>query len=613
MAETGARSSGPSPAPETRFPATTAVAVVVLAGPALTAAGITDEARSAAAIVGWGALILALLFGLLPIARPGRRSRLAALMLGGLAAWTLLAVIWTDSDERTVVEVARTSALALFPVLAWIGVGPRNWRAAAWALVWVCLAIPAIAIVARLWPGLVSSLSPDLGGGLRRLAFPLGYWNALGAWSAAAMAAGLAVAAGARGDWRRALGGAAIPVAALAVYLSYSRTAAALALLAAAFVVFSAADRRRALTLAIVAAASSGAAVLTARSADQIALGSGGSGGWVVALVLLAGIFACAAAAGTSRSAVSGPGHRRRLDTKGTVIVATAVIAVVLAAAAVVSGPSDDAASAPVSEPEAVLRGDPAVRLVQLDSHRYKLWAAAGDAFASAPLQGIGPGAFSLWWERTREPGDEPVADAHSLYLETLAELGIVGLALLAGWLGAMVAAALAGRARIGGRTDLALWTALAAIAAVMLAAAAVDWIWESGVGFALALAALAVAAAPAGRTLRASRRFGRGRAGLILLAAAAFAVQAPVLVSTASQKQAAAALARGDLIAAGADTDRAIDAAPWAAEPYAVRARVRLRAGDLNAARADALVAIEREPTEPRYAALLERIDAAR
>ena len=244
--------------PELEAPATTAITALALAAPALTAAGITDEGRSAAALVGSGLLFLALLFGLLPIARPARASRLAAVALASLAGWTLLAVLWTESDERTVTELARLAALALFPLAAWLALGPRNWRAAGWALVWVCLALPAIAVCARVWPAAVAGLDPDLGAGLRRLSFPLGYWNAVGAWSAAALAAGLAIASSARGRTRRALAGAALPIAGLAVFMTYSRAAIAIALVAAALVVVLAPDRRRALLIAAAAVPAAG-------------------------------------------------------------------------------------------------------------------------------------------------------------------------------------------------------------------------------------------------------------------------------------------------------------------------------------------------------------------
>jgi O-antigen ligase len=58
-------------------------------------------------------------------------------------------------------------------------------------------------------------------------------------------------------------------------------------------------------------------------------------------------------------------------------------------------------------------------------------WHVAWQEAREAPLIGDGAGTFELaWLERRPIPAD--IRDAHSLYLETLAELGVVGLALLA-------------------------------------------------------------------------------------------------------------------------------------------------------------------------------------
>ena len=48
------------------------------------------------------------------------------------------------------------------------------------------------------------------------------------------------------------------------------------------------------------------------------------------------------------------------------------------------------------------------------------------------PLTGTGSGTFEFWWARDGDT-DETVRDTHSLYLQTLGELGIVGFALIVG------------------------------------------------------------------------------------------------------------------------------------------------------------------------------------
>ena len=58
---------------------------------------------------------------------------------------------------------------------------------------------------------------------------------------------------------------------------------------------------------------------------------------------------------------------------------------------------------------------------------RYQVWVSALDAFKSAPVAGIGAGSFDNWWER-HATTRESLRNAHSLYAETLGELGLVGM-----------------------------------------------------------------------------------------------------------------------------------------------------------------------------------------
>ena len=67
-------------------------------------------------------------------------------------------------------------------------------------------------------------------------------------------------------------------------------------------------------------------------------------------------------------------------------------------------------------------------------SHRYQYWVAAVHAFDSKPLIGIGPGTFQFYWAQHGSIY-EFVRNAHSLYLETLAETGVLGGALVIAFL----------------------------------------------------------------------------------------------------------------------------------------------------------------------------------
>jgi hypothetical protein len=52
------------------------------------------------------------------------------------------------------------------------------------------------------------------------------------------------------------------------------------------------------------------------------------------------------------------------------------------------------------------------------------------------------------------------------------------------------------------------------------------------------------------------------------------------------------------------------VAAEPWAAEPYALRSYIELELQDTEAARLDALDAIDREPTNWRHWLLLARVE---
>jgi O-antigen ligase len=126
-------------------------------------------------------------------------------------------------------------------------------------------------------------------------------------------------------------------------------------------------------------------------------------------------------------------------------------------------------------------RGHPAAagaasaqRLQSVESNRYDYWSVALEhGFGADPLKGIGAGGFAVIWLEYRHV-PERAKVAHSLYVETLAELGIVGFAFLSLFLaGVAIAAARAWRvapARAAGP---------AAALVVWATHSAVDWDWE--------------------------------------------------------------------------------------------------------------------------------------
>ncbi len=110
--------------------------------------------------------------------------------------------------------------------------------------------------------------------------------------------------------------------------------------------------------------------------------------------------------------------------------------------------------------------------LTLFGENRPHYWRIAWQDLEANPVLGSGAGTFGAFWLEHRTV-DEFVHDAHSLYIETLAELGPLGLALLA--LGLVVP--LVG---LRGRQDPFVAAAAGAYGAFLLHAG-VDWDWEFG------------------------------------------------------------------------------------------------------------------------------------
>jgi O-antigen ligase len=113
---------------------------------------------------------------------------------------------------------------------------------------------------------------------------------------------------------------------------------------------------------------------------------------------------------------------------------------------------------------------------------RPSYWQVAWHEYRDDPVLGSGAGTYVLAWGATLPPTGRIALDAHNLYLESLAELGPIGLGLIASALCLPLLAL-----RRGGVTAVAGAAYLA-----FLVHAGIDWDWEMP---AVTLAALACAA----------------------------------------------------------------------------------------------------------------------
>jgi hypothetical protein len=584
------------------------IAAALVAYLALRDGGYDLVVRHEAGLVIWSAVAVGFALGVFPRGKLGWLDGLPLIAAGALALLMLLSLLWTGSAERTFDEISRLGLYAGVVALALFGLNRHTWRAAAAGIATAAVGIAALAVATRLAPGpLPTADVAALFGSNRRLSYPLEYWNGVGAWGAMAATMALAYSANLRSPVLRALSLASVPVAVSCVYLTYSRGGAIGIALGGLAVLALSRTRWTVLGHALVAAGASGVAIAVIRDEPAINLGTGGDGGGAVAAALVAGALVCGVA-GAISAAVGV--DRFRLPQSMARRTAPAVAAVAVAIGLVVGGGTlADYWDEFQHQRTVTTSDDPASRLATGGGTRSDVWDSALDAFSSESLGGIGPGTFEFHWSQKEGTG-QFVRDAHSLYLEQLAELGVPGLLLLIGFVGGGVA--LVVRARFGVRrsAEIAAAVAMASAGLVFVFAAGVDWMWELTAVAVLGLAAIGVGMAARVERDPKRRMPPRARVATAAGALAIALVQVPGLVSTARTRDAGEALAAGRVEEARELASEAIDAQPWAATPYENRAAIEATDGDYDAARADVNEAIDREPDNWRHRLALVQVD---
>ncbi|MGH3025265.1 MAG: hypothetical protein ACRDLR_02320, partial [Gaiellaceae bacterium] len=204
------------------------------------------------------------------------------------------------------------------------------------------------------------------------------------------------------------------------------------------------------------------------------------------------------------------------------------------------------------------------------------------DEVRAAPVVGTGAGTWDRWWLE-RRPTPNSAQDAHSVYLETLGEEGLVGLVLLL----ALLATPLVGRPRDR--------LATAAYAAFLIHAA-VDWDREMP---ALWLAGLFVGIALLPEERLALR--GRRQAAVVAAAAALGAAGVVSGIAQLSLARASDEARTGDYASAERLARHAASFEPWSSRPLEVLGETQLAAGADAAARSTLRRAVAKDPTRWR------------
>ena len=577
------------------------------------------SARTSVAIAIWWAVALGVTLKLWPRRRIPAEAWIAGAALTALAGFTALSMAWTDSPEGAFAELDRTLIYVGMFALAVTTTGRRD--AARWCdgLALGITGVGLLALTSELFPGSVGpDAPPAFFPGEDRLSYPLDYWNGLGILVGIAFPLLLRAATAKRPGWARGLALAPIPALTAVIYLTSSRGGAATAVCGA--VVFVVLAGRRIAALAATAVAMAGAAGAVAVMLSRHALTDGpigssaaaGEGHSAAFLLAFLGLGCVAVYAGWCTIEPRRPIRISRATALG--LWATGLVACALAVASV----------HPLQKFNDFRQFGSGEKISNQDftrSHllsasgtgRWQLWTSAVDEWQESPLVGKGAGSYEAWWS---EHGSitKFVRSAHSLYLETLGELGLAGFALLALALGTGLAAAARRLRRSAGQQR----TTVAAIAGALIAymvGAGIDWMWELTAVSLVGVACLALLVGPATDTAGPDVRLARRRrlaprAAVVAACAVAICVEGILLLSHSRLQESQAAAARGDMDAARAAALDARALQPWASSPDLQLALLAEQSHDLPAARARIAEAIDRDRSNWRLWLVSARIE---
>jgi O-antigen ligase len=599
--------------------------LALIVGLALAGGGFDVTGRHIAGLGAWLIVVALLVFGLGSTAKLERPLYWAGGLIVCLSLLCAISSLWSGSVELSVIEADRVLAyLGFFLAAFLIAQTDERRQRFAEGLAIAAAAAALLGLGSRLLPH-VMNVAGSLGSG-PRLRYPLGYWNANGALFGMGVALLLWTSRQAVWQALRWLAVAAIPASLLALYFTYSRGGLLALLVASGCLIVLSRDRLWLLATLAIGVLGALPAVLAVQArhslADNIDNAAVVDQGVTVLLILLAGTaLALLLFAGLRRL----EGHEGELTGRALAIsrnplvlkrLALAGAAVAIVAAIAVGGRAwEQFSSKDIQFPE-----DPKEHFADVKgAGRHDFWRVAIDSTGEEPVLGHGAGTYQFSWEEQRSI-KLPVHDAHSLYLEAFAELGVLGGILVLGLVGALLWFAFAAW-REAPYPQRERYAVLFAVMLAFAIGAAFDWFWEiAGLGAVFFLASgvavagrcAQVAADPRRETRSAEGRgYGLVVVALVLAWVAALALMGPLLVER-ELDQSQSAAARSDL---GAAVDHAANARsiePWAASPYVQLGLLSERQGDYAAAIEHFGDAIDREDRNWQWYYLRSRVERA-
>jgi O-antigen ligase len=530
----------------------------------------------------------------------------ALVAIGALAAYaalTLASGLWSHSMGRALIEFDRASCYLLALVL--FGTVRSTSATARWLIRGLLIGISVVCAA-----GLISRLAPDVWHTApdvsnERLSYPVTYWNALGLLAALGIVLSFHLTCS-LGERRtvRVLAAALMPVLAATLFFTFSRGAIAAG--AIGLLVYVLVARPRALLSGALATVPCTAAlILAAYHANLLdtvnpTTPAATSQGHRVALIacvcvaVAAGLRLLLAVWLDPRLARSAGKRLVSASTRRAVVVGSAAAAVALAIAlAVPQSLAHDwnrffSGASPRGN-----QGDLRQRLTDpANNGRSDLWRVAIRGYGSSPLHGHGAGTYQTLWDHGR-PRFAYTVNAHSLYLQAMAELGTPGLVALLVLLGAVLGG-LAARARGPHRS---MHGAMLAAGVVWALHAGVDWDWEMPV---ITLPFFAIAGLALSPSRREKPRWWpgkRARATLGVVCVAAVALPVLVIGSQSRLTQAEHALYTSNCAKASSEAQSSSGWLSARPEPYEILGFCDIQRGQAAQAVNEMQKALGRDP----------------
>jgi len=553
-------------------------------------------------------------------------------LLLAFTALTAISVVWSVQPDDSWRDAGRMLAYSgvFAAAVALVRLAPGRWPAVLGGLALASVLICSYALLTKVFPGSLTAADK-----YARLEDPYGYWNAVGL--TASMGAICCLWLGARRSGHALLSALAYPamgVLLLTLLLAYSR--GALVALAVGVLAWFCLVPLRLRSAAVLGVGALGAVAVAgwdfsthALSAEHIPIAEQITAGHQLGVLIVAMAFALTALGVTIGFLTGTRPPPRALRTQvGAALLATIAITLIVFAGALAHSQRGLTGSIShtvdsLTNPNAKVPPNTPGRLTAVASVRARYWKEALDVFDAHPALGAGAEGFATAHLRYRGETLE-VMHAHGFVVQTLADLGLVGLLLALALF--VVWGAAAGRAtrpfarRERYRPERIGMLAMLCLVVVFGVHSLVDWSWYvpgnacvallcagwlAGRG-PLAESAAPLAPRPAGRPSH--LRIALAGAAVVFALLAAWSQWQPQRSEEAS-RDAEALLAR-DPSGALAAADSAVSRDPLSLEALSTLALVQSASGHTALARATLQHAVRLQPSNPKSWLSLGRQD---